>query len=145
MSRSRKFVLFGVLPAAAILSVLWLTLTPANVGSVSIGADFPFAMLPADARDVRWRYPGPFDPYTLYEFSTSKNGFQEWVDRYRDSEWEGPLIGPHRMVVYDPDPQSSGFREIEHAILYRWLKEDRGKEMVYDTDAHRAYYFTHSR
>jgi hypothetical protein len=36
-------------------------------------------------------------------------------------------------------------RELANTIAYTWNEEDRGVYFVYDLDAQRAYYWSHSR
>lgn len=81
----------------------------------------------------------------MYDFHTSRESFDAWVENHRFDGLEGPNIGPATILAYDAASDSSRHVEFEEAILYSWNDEDAGVNFLYDPADERAYYFSHTR
>ena len=94
--------------------------------------------LPADATNISYRRGGAFDPMPLaVELDIGEQSFRDWA---RDQGWQ-LAQGERRAYRYD-----FSLRAIDRALWYTHMTSpDSGVHAVYDLDAGRAYYHSHSR
>ena len=100
--------------------------------------------VPRDATNIAYALKGPND---LYEFDTTEQNYRAWVAESK------PKMDPPRekqdaqIFRYNPATRKTERRGILRALVSDWTGEspDHGVHMYYDLDAHRAYYWYHSR
>src|SRR3954471_11301756 len=146
MAKRRTIIHRGVLIAILLLLSLcsvWLFRDDQGTSPTAAGAAVDD--LPADATDVAWFLPGAFKPHTMFEFTTSEAGYEQWVHNRSRPKLDGPKRGRIGVLRYDRTTHAVVWREFQDAIAYTWNEADRGVQLVYEPDQRRAYYWSHSR
>jgi hypothetical protein len=146
MARRHTIIRGGVLVAILLLlptCCIWSFRD--GVGTSATANRAAASDVPAGATDISWFLPGAFGPNTLYEFTIDEAGYEQWVRNRSRPKLRGPQRGPWQVLRYNHATGAVEKHQLENTIAYTWSEEDRGVSFVYDLDAHRAYYWSHSR
>lgn len=142
-SPAMQFRLRSLLVAMTVLAVVF-ALVPlvrslsSRKGFAEQAAEAPIANLPADAEQIEYYLPGPFDDLTYYSFRTSEESFLRWV---REVHGGGePFIGSS-VGFYG---RNAGL--LHPAVSIRWdvkpgyMYSSSEFQLLYDSKTGRALY-----
>jgi hypothetical protein len=116
-------------------------------GSASNAKESRIHGLPADTTNILYALHGAFGRNDYYEFDTTEQEYRRWVARQKFAM--EPVREKHDqgIIRFRPGIPADHYH-IPHALVSDWVDDespDCGLHMYYDLDAHRAYYWWHSR
>src|SRR5688500_7346148 len=91
--------------------VIWFEATTEFTGIAQTPEQSGIWNLPDDASDIRWRLHHSLEPNTLYNFSTSREGFEDWVKDNTFAGLQGPQLGRASIQTYEPHTNDFAVRE----------------------------------
>jgi hypothetical protein len=146
VSRSRPGLLAAGASGLTFITVLALEWN-GRQGFARTPAEARIRGLPADATNIVYWFSGAFGPNAYYEFDTTEQNYRAWVARQKLPMEAIRETHDQRLIRFRPGvpPEHTS---ISHALASDWTDDvspDCGAHLYFDLDAHRAYFWFHSR
>lgn len=138
-------ILLACVAFMATIGVISFVMSGPREGTNMRREDCPISSLPTDAHNVSYSFPLPLHPNTFYEFDTSPQGFESWVEYWMDIYALDYSTGVVRAYRHNHETGQSEQIEIQQGLKYFHIRGDSGVHLTYDTQTGRAYFFSHTR